>query len=253
MTRHIFTASLFQTYYIIGEGEMLARLFSTFLLLATLHHDKPTSRYSQFARRIILKRETEYIYNYIYFVKHKYFLQLPNMLFTSIIVAVFGLTALGRSHMKMSNPVPFGKSSLDTSPLADDGSDFPCKNRTGVYDPEGANNIMPLGSVQPLEFIGIAVHAGGSCQVSITYDLQPTNLSVFKVIHSIEGGCPAQNTTGNLDSEGGTATSPDPFTYSFMVPSSIPTGNATIAWTWFNKDGNREMYMVRIKPPLAPF
>jgi hypothetical protein len=173
------------------------------------------------------------------------------MFFASIILAVFRLATLGRSHMLMSTPVPYGKSSLDNSPLQDDGSDFPCKNRTGVYDPEGANNIMPLGSVQPLEFIGSAVHGGGSCQISITYDLQPTNVSVFKVIHSIEGGCPAKNTSGNLDS--GSATSPDPYTYSFTVPPSLPTGNATIAWTWFNKGGDREMYMVLIKLPLAPF
>jgi hypothetical protein len=173
------------------------------------------------------------------------------MFFASIIVAVFGLATLGRSHMKMSTPTPYGKSSLDTDPLSFNGSDFPCKQRTGVYDIEGATNTMPLGSVQPLEFIGIIVHGGGSCQVSITYDLQPTNLSVFKVIHSIEGGCRAKDTQGNLDS--GTATSPDPFTYSFTVPPSLPTGNATVAWTWFNKEGNREMYMVRIKLPLAPF
>jgi hypothetical protein len=94
------------------------------------------------------------------------------MFFASIIVAVFGLATLGRSHMKMSTPTPYGKSSLDTDPLSFNGSDFPCKQRTGVYDIEGATNTMPLGSVQPLEFIGIIVHGGGSCQVSITYDLQ---------------------------------------------------------------------------------
>jgi hypothetical protein len=92
------------------------------------------------------------------------------MFFASIIVAVFGLATLGRSHMKMSTPTPYGKSSLDTDPLSFNGSDFPCKQRTGVYDIEGATNTMPLGSVQPLEFIGIIVHGGGSCQVSITYD-----------------------------------------------------------------------------------
>jgi len=37
-------------------------------------------------------------------------------------------------------------------------------------------------------------------------------------------------------------------TYSFTIPTSLPTGTATIAWTWFNKVGNREMYMVRIIP-----
>lgn len=57
---------------------------------------------------------------------------------------------------------------------------------------------MPLGSTQQLAFIGSAVHGGGSCQVSITYDQNPTASSTFKVIHSIEGGCPAKNETGNF-------------------------------------------------------
>jgi hypothetical protein len=170
------------------------RLLNWFSIM-NIHFHTPTQGSSTYTSH--LPQNRQYTYHYIYFVKQKYFLQLPKMYFASIIVTVFGLAALGRSHMMMSSPVPVGKSSLDTSPLAGDGT---CKNRTGVYDPEGANNIRPLGSIQLLEFIGIAVHGGGSCQVSITYDLQLTNLSVFKVIHSIEGGFPAKNTSGNLDS-----------------------------------------------------
>ena len=140
----------------------------------------------------------------------------------------------------MSTPVPYGKSTLNNSPLAGDGSDFPCKQRTGVYDAEGASNTMALGSSQPLAFIGSATHGGGSCQVSITYDKNPTQSSTFKVIHSIEGGCPIKGVAGNT---GDSADAVDPDTYSFTVPTSLPTGTATLAWTWFNKVGNREMYM----------
>lgn len=141
--------------------------------------------------------------------------------------------------MIMREPIPFGASKLasDNGPLKPDGSDYPCK--VG-YDTEGANNIMPLGSMQQLAFTGGATHGGGSCQVSITYDEAPNSKSTFKVIHSIEGGCPARNTAGNI---GESSTFLDPDTYSFKVPDSLPPGNAVLAWTWFNKVGNREMYM----------
>jgi hypothetical protein len=162
------------------------------------------------------------------------------MTLTTATVAVLGLTALSSGHMIMNTPVSYGKSTLNNSPLAADGSDFPCKQRSGVYDAEGANNTLPLGSTQKLAFTGSATHGGGSCQVSITYDQNPTTSSTFKVIHSIEGGCPIRNIAGN---NGDSADAVDPDTYNFTVPTSLPTGSATLAWTWFNKIGNREMFM----------
>ncbi|KAH7374204.1 hypothetical protein BKA64DRAFT_688926 [Cadophora sp. MPI-SDFR-AT-0126] len=159
---------------------------------------------------------------------------------SSTTIAVFGLAALGSSHMIMNTPTPFGKSSLNNSPLDGSGSDFPCKQRTGVYDAEGASNTWPLGSTQSLAFTGSATHGGGSCQVSISYDEAPTKDSTWKVIHSIEGGCPIKGVAGN---NGDNANAVNPDTYSFTVPSNLPTGTAVMAWTWFNKIGNREMYM----------
>ncbi|KFY03211.1 hypothetical protein O988_01638 [Pseudogymnoascus sp. VKM F-3808] len=162
------------------------------------------------------------------------------MHFTSSIIATLGMASYASAHIIMTTPKPFGKSTLNNSPLLADGSDFPCKQRGGVYDPEGASNSMALGSKQPLNFQGSAVHGGGSCQISITYDEKPTKDSVWKVIHSIEGGCPARGVEGNL---GGGPDTPVPDDYSFSIPDSLPTGNAVLAWTWFNKVGNREMYM----------
>ncbi|KAI1823368.1 hypothetical protein F4861DRAFT_337129 [Xylaria intraflava] len=150
------------------------------------------------------------------------------------------LVAAVNGHMIMNEPAPFDPSGLNNSPLDASGSDFPCKFN-GVYTPTGGStNTFSLGSSQPLSFTGSAVHGGGSCQISITYDNPPTKDSKWKVIHSIEGGCPAKNTQGNLTPNAGAT---DPFKYQFKVPSDIPTGNGTIAWTWFNRIGNREMYM----------
>lgn len=141
--------------------------------------------------------------------------------------------------MIMKSPVPYGKSTLNNSPLLADGSDFPCKQRSGVYDAEGAQNVAAIGEPQTLSFTGSAVHGGGSCQVSLTTDLQPTKDSKWMVIKSIEGGCPA-NVPGNLpaDPNGDGAS-----TFQFTVPDGIAPGDYTLAWSWINKVGNREYYM----------
>ena len=39
------------------------------------------------------------------------------------------------------------------------------------------------------------------------------------------------------------AGAPDPNTYTYSIPQGITPGDYTLAWTWFNKVGNREMYM----------
>jgi len=150
------------------------------------------------------------------------------------------LATFASAHMLMNNPVPYGKSNLNNGPLLADGSDFPCKLREGTYDLQGASNVYAQGSTQQLSFTGQAVHGGGSCQVSITTDENPDKNSVWKVIKSIEGGCPAKGQEGNM---GGDPDAEDPYKYSYTIPKELAAGKYTIAWTWFNKIGNREMYM----------
>ncbi|KAI5365531.1 hypothetical protein Slin14017_G054210 [Septoria linicola] len=142
------------------------------------------------------------------------------------------------AHMVIREPVPYGASSLNNSPLEPDGSDFPCKQRSGVYD-IGTMNEMPVGVPQNLAFKGGATHGGGSCQVSVTLDKEPTKQSSWKVIHSIIGGCPS-NHTDNLS---GNPNGENAAVFQFSIPQGMPNGEYTLAWTWFNKIGNREMYM----------
>lgn len=59
------------------------------------------------------------------------------------------------------------------------------------------------------------------------------------VIHSIEGGCPTSS-AGNIGED---ASALDPTTFAYSIPDGIAPGNYVLAWTWFNKIGNREMYM----------
>lgn len=155
------------------------------------------------------------------------------------LAAVCSLAAVANAHMFLATPARFTSPEATNGPITSDN--FPCQAQSGTTY-SGTTTDMELGSDQPLEFQGQSVHGGGSCQVSITYDESPTSSSTWKVITSIEGGCVARDTEGNLGDDT-SATAADPYTYNFTIPDNIPTGKAVLAWTWFNKVGNREMYM----------
>lgn len=160
-------------------------------------------------------------------------------MFTTSTLAVFGLAAICSAHVHMNTPVTYANS-MDNAPLDASGSNYPCQQASGALTKQGASTSMALGSTQPLSFTGSAVHGGGSCQISITYDTAPTKDGVFKVIHSIIGGCPMANINGN---NGNDPNQVSPTKYSFQIPDNIPTGEATLAWSWVNRIGNREFYM----------
>lgn len=107
-----------------------------------------------------------------------------------------------------------------TSPLSPDGSNFPCKGYQNDRPFEPVAEFV-AGSDHNLTLAGSATHNGGSCQISMSYD----NGATFRVIKSIIGGCPLVSS------------------YDFTVPSTAPSGNALLAWTWQNLQGNREFYM----------
>lgn len=139
--------------------------------------------------------------------------------------------------MILNEPVPFNKDKITTSPLqpvkpGSPGSDYPCQQSDGVYDITTMNN-MAVNEPIPISFNGSASHGGGTCQIAVTLDKKPTVDSVFKIIKVYEGGCPtAQN--GNDGSDGG---------FDFTIPTGFPSGQASLAWVWYNKIGNREVYM----------
>ncbi|CRG91584.1 hypothetical protein PISL3812_08634 [Talaromyces islandicus] len=139
------------------------------------------------------------------------------------------LASTASAHMQMSNPYPIrsplnpdGGDNKDysyTSPLDASGANFPCKG----YQNDAFKSVATYeaGQQYSMSLEGSATHGGGSCQLSLSYDTGKS----FTVIESIEGGCP-------LTSK-----------YSFTIPSDAPSGQALFAWSWFNKIGNREMYM----------
>lgn len=74
---------------------------------------------------------------------------------------------------------------------------------------------------------------------------------MWKVIMSYIGGCPT-DARGNLPTAVACngENSPDCVNnLSFKIPPEVKDRNATLAWTWFNNVGNREMYMNRATVP----
>jgi hypothetical protein len=146
-------------------------------------------------------------------------------------VALVAAAAPALAHIEMVDPAPLRSpknpnagASTDytyTDPLKGDGSNFPCKGYAGDGGPAVAT--LNAGSSYPVKLAGSAVHGGGSCQFSLSYDGGKT----WGVIHQIIGGCPTENAS-----------------YDVPVPAGMPSATgALFAWSWFNKIGNREMYM----------
>lgn len=158
------------------------------------------------------------------------------MKFSTTLVAAFSVVLpLVSSHVVLNDPLPFN-GDQDNAPLAADGSNFPCK-LTGAASGTSSKTFTP-GTPDTFILKGSAVHGGGSCQISVTYDNPPTKNSVFKVVQSYEGACPV-SAVGNLPADPNNLLPSLPVT----MPTGLKSGDAVFVWTWFNKIGNREMYM----------
>jgi len=98
------------------------------------------------------------------------------------------------------------------------------------HTPPGASTgTITAGQKSSISIDGTATHEGGSCQISLSFDAGKS----FKVIKSFIGNCVRVTSSG-----------PDPNqTYEYTVPSDAKSGDAILAWSWFNRVGNREMYM----------
>ncbi|KAL6870116.1 hypothetical protein ACO1O0_001451 [Amphichorda felina] len=153
----------------------------------------------------------------------------------AVLSSALGLGAVANAHMEMKSPPAFRStynpntgSNVDydiRSPLSSGGSDFPCK---GAHKLLGTPAGKPVATWTPggsysMTITGNTPHKGGSCQASVSHDRGST----WKVIHSYIGNCPVAGDSS----------------YPFTLPSDTPTGEMLFAWTWFNWEGNREMYM----------
>lgn len=116
----------------------------------------------------------------------------PSQLATLLGIATFAL-----GHGVMIEPRPYN---LETAPLlqvAPLNSElvFPCQGRTDHVE---KRTTLTAGTSQTVKFWISAVHGGGSCQFSVTYDYPPpADPAKWKTLYTIIGDCPAK-AAGNL-------------------------------------------------------
>ena len=138
---------------------------------------------------------------------HNILIHITSIMFNHLMTSALVLVTLTDAHMTLNTPKPYGAPS--TSPLST--ANYPCQLQgdPGTFYARTTATKMAVGEDQKLTFAGDASHNGGSCQISITSDLQPTTATHWQVIKSIIGGCP---TTGN---SGGSSE------YSFKIPEGV--------------------------------
>ncbi|TAQ88598.1 hypothetical protein B7494_g3066 [Chlorociboria aeruginascens] len=151
---------------------------------------------------------------------------------------VLGLASTLNAHIALTWPAPFRaaynpnsvQANIDysiTSPLSGPAQ-FPCKGyQTDMGTPGGASVVTwQAGGSYNFTTGSGAIHAGGSCQIGLSYDKAVS----FTVIHSYLGACPASFNEA----------------FKFDLPSDAPATTAdggVFGWLWYNKVGNREIYM----------
>ncbi|KAI9858814.1 MAG: hypothetical protein M1813_007281 [Trichoglossum hirsutum] len=128
-------------------------------------------------------------------------------------------------------------------PLAQNGTDFPCKFKNGVSPIFGTDSggVVEWAAGQTsffnfTESENVAGHGGGSCQVSLSFD----GGNNFQVIQSWVGGCPANMTWNDNDLP---PRDISPQIFNFKIPNETPNGHAIFAWTWFPISGQISMHM----------
>ena len=156
-----------------------------------------------------------------------FFYQTPKMKFSlATIAAAAAFLPLIEAHVFMNMPGTY-RGGDPMPPLDPTGANFPC-SVPSFDSADGEGPTLTPGQGGEIKLAGTAVHSGGSCQISITYDQPPNRNSVWKVMKSFQGGCPIQ-IDGNLPDAGDPTQAALP-TLSYTVPQGLPAGQATVAW-----------------------
>lgn len=100
---------------------------------------------------------------------------------------LLGIATVATGHGVMVEPHPYN---LETEPLLqvkplDASLTFPCQGQTEHVE---KRTTLTAGTTQTVKFWISAVHGGGSCQFSVTYDYPPpADPAKWKTIYTIIG------------------------------------------------------------------
>ncbi|ORZ31624.1 hypothetical protein BCR44DRAFT_1392493, partial [Catenaria anguillulae PL171] len=147
----------------------------------------------------------------------------------SLLVALASAT-LVQAHMEMASPPPrrSQRNPFVKEADRDYNLNFPLEPHTEFKfpcrgSPAGPSvSTLTPGTSYPVQLFGSAIHNGGHCQFSISYDGGKT----FVALHTILNRCML-----------------DGLSFQVPLPATLPGGPAVFAWTWINATGNRELYM----------
>ncbi|KAJ1910838.1 hypothetical protein H4219_006113 [Mycoemilia scoparia] len=90
---------------------------------------------------------------------------------------------------------------------------------------------VKAGSTMTMKFTDHgAAHGGGHCQFAISYNNKDFAVIQDELKHCFKSGSSYTN-------------NPEKLSYDIKLPAELPSGEATISWSWVNAIGNREYYM----------
>ena len=76
------------------------------------------------------------------------------MLMNSFLLMATLVLQVVSGHLIMMTPEPYSNKTLNNSPLAYDGSDFPCKLREDAFVAPTKETVYEVGVVNTMRFIG---------------------------------------------------------------------------------------------------
>ncbi|KAJ2001516.1 hypothetical protein H4R26_004092, partial [Coemansia thaxteri] len=171
----------------------------------------------------------------------------------TILASVAALAALVAGHVSIINPCPRYSPVGENCPALPPGQSLD----TGSNAINGPISSVQLGGTMPLcrhttpyatpsakwtagQSVTIkfnpsaAIHSGGHCEFSMSYD----NGKTFAVIHRELQYCFLGSKPASLTNTAAI------LSYTFNLPADLPSSDtAVFSWSWVNASGNREYYM----------
>ncbi|KAF9971492.1 hypothetical protein BGZ73_005550 [Actinomortierella ambigua] len=158
-----------------------------------------------------------------------------------VLAAASTLAALTEAHITFRYPCP-RRAAFPECPKpsgSHDWNDIDYNARSPIGTHDRQSNPLPkwpdsFAGERPVFTAGLtvnttydigALHKGGSCQWTLSYDGGKTQV----VIQDYFRDC-LRNAVGNSH------------TIPVKIPSSAPSGKALLTWLWNNNEGNRELY-----------